>query len=168
MGICRHAVLPKHLAQAEEFGDETLDSNPPESFYDGCPQVPGFERAEPGILLAMRGCVMPHTDMWLGRWDRRPRKQRSFFWLLAGKVTFKIDGFAHRPMAPGDWVIFDHRREHMVLADDDWLGAAWQLRASRKTRNVGIEPPYSVGSNDGLGVCPIDATTGGEQWTQGL
>jgi len=24
--------------------------------------------------------------------------------------------------------------------------------------NVGIEPPYSVGSNDGLGVCPMDAT----------
>lgn len=30
--------------------------------------------------------------------------------------------------------------------------------ATWKTPNVGIEPPYSVGSNDGLGVCPIDAT----------
>lgn len=136
MDIHRHAVLPRHLAHAEEFGDDTLDSKPPESFYDGCPDVPGFERAEPGCLLAMSKCVMPHTDPWLGDCDRVPRTQRSFFWLLSGEVTFKVDGFAHRPMKPGEWVIFDHRREHMVLANADWRGVAWQLRASRKTPNA--------------------------------
>jgi hypothetical protein len=139
LDIHRQAVLPRHLAQAEEFGDDSLDSKPPESFYEGCPQVPGFDRAEPGCLLAMCKCVMPHSDTWLGDWDRVPRVQRSFFWLLSGEVTFKVDGYAHRQMQAGDWVVFDHRREHMVLADDYWRGAAWQLRASRKTPNVGAK-----------------------------
>jgi DNA-directed RNA polymerase subunit M/transcription elongation factor TFIIS len=35
-----------------------------------------------------------------------------------------------------------------------------QIVVSHKPPNVGIEPP-KVGSNDGLGVCPIDATTVG-------
>ncbi len=41
-------------------------------------------------------------------------------------------------------------REDTAVAGEPVMMALWP--------NVGIEPPYSVGSNDGLGVCPIDAT----------
>ena len=92
--------------------------------------------AEHGCLIKMNRCVMPHSDQWLGGWDSRPRKQRSFFWVLKGKVFFKSDGYEHIEMSAGDWVVFDHRREHMVLADAAWLGAAWQMRPVHKTPNV--------------------------------
>ena len=40
---------------------------------------------------------------------------------------------------------------------DGWLDAANECEWAIQGPNVGVEPP-KVGSNDGLGVCPIDAT----------
>ena len=122
----------RHVKLAYAHGSETLDDKPPQEFYEGCPLVSGFEIAEPGCLIKMRRCVMPHCDQWLGDWGSRPRKQRSFFWVLKGEVVFKSDGYKHLEMSSGDWVVLDHRREHMVLSNSKWLGAAWQLRQVRK------------------------------------
>ena len=36
-------------------------------------------------------------------------------------------------MKAGDWVTFDHRREHMVLGSKQWLAAAWQLKPVRNS-----------------------------------
>jgi mannose-6-phosphate isomerase-like protein (cupin superfamily) len=116
-----------HIGLAEEFGRDSLDNPPPDEFYPGSPELAGLDRAEPGCLMAMDRCVDPHVDTWLGDWRRPPRKQRTFFWVLQGRVCFKVDGDKHLQMQPGDWVVFDHRREHMVLANTKWLGAAWQL-----------------------------------------
>ena len=122
----------KHRKLARKNGDESLDQMMPTEFYAGCPDVPGYERAEIGCLMRVRGCVMPHTDNWLGDFGAGPRHQRSFFWMLAGKVHFKQDGAKSTVMYAGDWLVFDHRREHMVLSDNGlWMGAAWQLRPTK-------------------------------------
>lgn len=125
-----------HLIVAREHGGDSLDEKPPGEFYNGAPEVPGFERAENGCLIKMDRCVMPHTDHWLQDFGRGPRMQRSLFWVLEGNVQFKVDGARHIEMGAGDFVVFDHRREHMVLADGEWLGAAWQLQPCRKTPNA--------------------------------
>jgi hypothetical protein len=118
----------RHVSLVEQHGTDTLDQTPVADFYPACPEADGYERAEYGCLIRISGCVRAHTDTWLGDWDKCPRKQRSVFWLLQGELQFKVDGAKAIDMRSGDWVLFDHRREHMVLTDEEWLGAAWQVR----------------------------------------
>ena len=126
----------RHIDCAMKYGDGFLSEPPPYSFYKDSPVIDGWERGEPGILIYMHGCVWPHTDEWTGFGGlRSSAKQLTLFWLLKGKVTFKVDGEKHVNMVRGDYVVFDHRKEHMVFAKGMWCGAAWQLKKAPKGLN---------------------------------
>lgn len=63
-------------------------------------------------------------------------------WQAALKQTWQMVDPLHPPGEPGSYA----RGSHNGIVD-----ALTTLRANLKTPNVGVEPPYSVGSNDGLG-----------------
>ena len=122
---------PSHLRLASQFGGkdlEQMDCETAAAFHRHTPEAPGFVRAEPGCLIKMRGNVIPHVDTWLGDFRQKPRVQRSLFWVLRGWVMFKVHGLQSLSMFAGDWVLFDHRREHLVMSDGRWMGAAWQMK----------------------------------------
>ena len=125
LDVHRCKVSEQHLRMVEDLGSDSLDANAPDEFYVDGPLLPGSERVEDGSLISVTGNISPHTDTWLGRGN--PRKQRSLFWLIKGAVQMKVDGYKHVEMRAGDFVVFDHRMEHLVMADGAWLGAAWQI-----------------------------------------
>ena len=136
-----HTPSRHHIVLAAKFGNDFLDAPAPEEFFNGSPQVTKYERAESGILIKIKGCVKPHTDNWMVAHGRIPKTQRSLFWVLKGTPIFKVDGFEAIGMRPGDFVIFDHRIEHMVLADGSWMGAAWQMALTSRKQQKMVKDP---------------------------
>jgi len=69
-----------------------------------------------------------------------------------------VHQYPQRKCECGQWIWLSHYPQHR-----EYRCPATARERAPDVRgvvgpNVGIEPPYSVGSNDGLGVCPIDAT----------
>jgi hypothetical protein len=117
----------RHVKICKKYGDDNLMENIPNEFYAGIPKIKGFVRYETGTLMMMDHSISPHTDTWIYRYGN-PRMQRTIFWMLCGSVIFKVDGYESTTMTCGDYVIFDHRHEHMVFAYELWLGASWQVK----------------------------------------
>lgn len=133
LSIYRQDPAPEQVQMAREFGTDAIELNLPETMREHLPLPAGYALSDDtGSLIKMAGCVLPHTDQWIGRGTAGPRAQRSLFWVLSGAVHIKVDGFGAAAMLAGDWVVFDHRREHMVLADGEWLGVAIQIAPIRE------------------------------------
>ena len=90
----------------------------------------GFEAShDSGIMLANLVCVDPHTDPSVGLLHT----SHSVFGLLAGGKDLRLfvrnnDEWIVTKMRPGNWVLFEDCKEHMVLAESKWCGVAFQVK----------------------------------------
>ena len=83
-----------------------------------------------GITLRMRS-VDPHKDDWVGC-GPRPLRYAAVFWLVdmprySLPIILQVGAVIHK-MVPGDYVIFDDRVLHSVVAHNVWYGCAYQVR----------------------------------------
>lgn len=107
---------------------DTLD----EEIFNLLPNVSrfGYEVShKSGVMLANLVCVEPHTDPSVGRLDT----SHAVFGLLSGGKNLQLfvrdnDEWVITRMRPGDWVLFEDHKEHMVLADTKWTGIAVQVK----------------------------------------
>lgn len=82
-----------------------------------------------GAMLAGMVYVEPHDDMPVG--DLMTSK--AIFGLLSGGKNFKLfvrngKDWNIRNMVPGQWVLFEDRKEHMVMSETPWCGVAIQVK----------------------------------------
>lgn len=81
------------------------------------------------IMLSGLVCVGPHTDTSVGIL----KTCHAVFGLLSGGKNLQLfvrdnDEWVITRMRPGDWVLFEDHKEHMVLADTKWTGIAVQVK----------------------------------------
>ena len=114
------------MLEIEGQADDSFLVSPPKGFDMPC--FPGWE-VDPlsGIALKIRN-VEPHTDDWVGK-NPLPRRRASIFWLMRSRdhIWLHVGNDAVR-MEPFDYVLFDDRKMHSVIARQTWVGCAYQVR----------------------------------------
>ena len=104
-----------------------------------------------GITLRMRS-VDPHKDDWVGG-GPRPRRYAAVFWLVdmsrySLPIILKVGAVIHK-MVPGDYVIFDDRVLHSVVAHNVWYGCAYQVRPIEAMAKAKLQRRERRGRNQG-------------------
>lgn len=82
-----------------------------------------------GVMLSGLVYVEPHDDMPVG--DLITGK--AIFGLLSGGKNFKLfvrngKEWDIKNMVPGEWVLFEDAKEHMVMSETPWCGVAIQVK----------------------------------------
>ena len=120
---------PAQRRMIREHGDDQFMGRLPADFG----RVPMFEGwapdAESMVAMKMR-CVGPHKDGWVGS-HPDPRRYLSVFGLT--KAPIGTDFHLHVRneqirMTAGQWVLFNDRLMHSVVAHRLWHGVAYQMR----------------------------------------
>jgi hypothetical protein len=128
------ALLRAVRRRADASFMQSLDDLTP----DLLPQIPGYRPHLPSkCCLKMRN-VEPHRDDWqdpCALRGRRPPPYRAMFWLLQGQLHLQVSDDAVT-LYPGNWVLFDDRRLHCVVADRQWIGLAVQYVKEPRRANV--------------------------------
>lgn len=125
----------KLVDRARKYGDDSfavlLDTTKQEIFKLLPDVTPfGYEVSYgSAIMLSGLVCVGPHTDTSVGILKTR----HAVFGLLSGGKNLQLfvrdnDEWVITRMRPGDWVLFEDHKEHMVLADTKWTGIAVQVK----------------------------------------
>ena len=125
----------KLVSLVKEKGDESFCSHLDTSIEDNFKLLPDVESHgykishDSAIMLSGLVCVDPHTDFPVGTLNTK----HAVFGLLSGGKNLRLlvrneRGWNVTRMSPGDWVIFEDGKEHMVLADTAWSGIAVQLK----------------------------------------
>lgn len=127
---------PKKLVSlAKERGNDecgaALDTTN-EDIFNLLPDVTqfGFELShDSAIMLANLVCVHPHTDPSVGIL----KTSHAAFGLLSGGKDLRLfvrdgDEWIVTEMRPGNWVIFEDNKEHMVMAESKWTGVSFQVK----------------------------------------
>lgn len=127
---------PKKLVSlAKERGNDScgaaLDTTN-EDIFNLLPDVTqfGFELShDSAIMLANLVCVHPHTDPSVGIL----KTSHAAFGLLSGGKDLRLfvrdgDEWIVTEMRPGNWVIFEDNKEHMVMAESKWTGVSFQVK----------------------------------------
>jgi hypothetical protein len=127
---------PKKLVSiVKERGDESFCMFFDTTIEDNFKLLPDVESHgykishNSAIMLSGLVCVDPHTDFSVGDLDTK----HAIFGLLSGGKNLRLlvrgeRGWNITRMSPGDWVIFEDGKEHMVLADTAWSGIAIQVK----------------------------------------
>jgi len=71
-------------------------------------------------LVVKAKIVPPHDDL-----DMATLSNFSVFWLCFSSCFFKVTGSDAIDMKKGDWVIFDHTKEHMAFSDKTFGGISF-------------------------------------------
>ena len=128
------ALLRAVHRRADASFMQSLDDLTP----DLLPQIPGYRpELASNCCLKMRS-VEPHRDDWQGNPALRGRRKpeyRAMFWLLQGQLHLQVSDDAVT-LYPGNWVLFDDRRLHCVVADRQWIGLAVQYVKEPRRANV--------------------------------
>ena len=132
--VTRHK--PRKLVyMARKYGDKAFDATldtMKQEIFKLLPDVApfGYEVSHgSAIMLSGLVCVGPHTDPSVGVLNT----SHSVFGLLSGGKNLQLfvrdnDKWDVTQMRPGDWVLFEDDKEHMVLADTKWTGVAVQVK----------------------------------------
>ena len=133
--IAKNHKPRKLVNMARKYGDDsfgascdTMDEDLSKLLPDVIPS--GFQVSHhSAIMLSGLVCVGPHTDPSVGILKTR----HSMFGLLSGGKNLKLyvrdnGRWSVFKMSPGDWVVFEDGKEHMVLADTAWSGIAIQVK----------------------------------------
>ena len=127
---------PKKLVSiVKRHGDESFCSHFDTTIEDNFKLLPdikshGYEISHnTAIMLSGMVCVDPHEDFPVGSLDTK----HAVFGLLSGGKNLRLLVRDERDwnitrMSPGDWVVFEDGKEHMVLADTKWTAIALQLK----------------------------------------
>lgn len=121
---------PRLLVQAAKNGDNSFAESIDYPLYELIPEIEDYEQTETGIALYGMINVEPHTDAYVGNGGGRTI---AMFGLMSGGKNFNLlvrNGVYWDiiKMKPGDWVLFDDKQEHMVMAESVWSGIAIQLK----------------------------------------
>lgn len=102
-----------------------------ESIFALLPDVKpfGYELSHNSAIMLMGINVPPHTDISVGEL----KTKHSLFGLLSGGKNFNLfvrndKDWNIRKMAPGQWVLFEDCKEHMVTSETPWCGVAIQVK----------------------------------------
>ncbi len=132
--VTRHK--PRKLVdKARKYGDDsfgaTLDTMKQEIFKLLPDVTPFGYEVSHGSAIMLSGLVYvgPHTDPSVGVLNT----SHSVFGLLSGGKNLQLfvrgnGKWDVTQMVPGDWVLFEDDKEHMVLADTKWTGVAVQVK----------------------------------------
>lgn len=130
------------LREIKTHADDSFCTSASIEFDTHIPAYSGWKMFG-SILLKLKN-VEPHEDPWTGPTTisvkrgvfhrSSPRARRAVFWVLdAGKnakhgLWFGTEGSKPIKMKTNDYVVFDDRRLHWVIADNFWLGVSAQMR----------------------------------------
>ena len=141
------------LAEIRRSADDSFCSSAEPSFMSNFPYVwPGSQRwsfdTDSPVLLKLKN-VEPHDDPWAGRhksnfdfdnppagWNEsgEPLERLAIFWVLTIANRPRHTSIIHfgcgsdfEKLKAGDFVVFDDRIPHWVMADMLWHGASIQL-----------------------------------------
>lgn len=122
---------PRYLiSRCKHFGDSLFTSPFNDKDYEYLPKFDNYEYSiNSAILLTDLVYVEPHKDGSVGNLETH----LSIFSLLSGGKNMKLllkhkDSWKTFNMNVGDWVVFNDRIEHMVLAETKWSGIAIQVK----------------------------------------
>lgn len=73
-------------------------------------------------LVLKTKIVEPHDDLHMSALS-----VFSVFWLCFGSCFFKVSGSNAIEMSKGDWVIFEHTKEHMAFSNKIFGGISFLL-----------------------------------------
>jgi hypothetical protein len=117
------------LRAVKAVADDSFCTNAPSHVVPPCPAPWKFDRLT-SIALRLK-TVEPHTDDWSGSFSNKPRSYAAVFWLMHVNdndcIYLQIGNTAERLRA-GDFVVFDDRIMHSVVARHTWIGCAYQAR----------------------------------------
>jgi len=129
---------PALLRAVRRIADDTFAPSLGVLTAEMLPQIPGYRPHLPSnCCLKMRN-VEPRRDHWqdpCALRGRRPPPYRAMFWLLQGQLNLQVSDDAVT-LYPGNWVLFDDRRLHCVVADRQWVGLAVQYVKENSRANV--------------------------------
>lgn len=125
-----HRILTKDRKAIVEVADESFCRTAPDTVV--VPEFEGWERV-PGTLTALKlKAVEPHVDPWVGDSPEPDGDdRRAVFMVVKGPKQGYVHlqaGLDATRMSEGDFVLFDDRVMHSVVATHTWVGIAWQLR----------------------------------------
>jgi hypothetical protein len=115
--------------------DDSFCVGSTESFMSNFPMFEGFAPDEKSAMLLKMRNVEPHSDPWVSN-TSEPRSRRALFWLIEGggqanrfgtSLIFGAGGKT-TPLKPGQFVVFNDAKDHWVMSEKLWKGAAIQLR----------------------------------------
>ena len=128
MMIERGSKKPTRSQMLEIHGraDDSFTASPPNGFDMPC--FPGW------VVDPLSGCALeirnvdPHTDDWVGK-NPPPRRRAAIFWLMrsSSHIWLQVGNDAVY-MNQWDYVLFDDRKMHSVIARQTWVGCAYQVR----------------------------------------
>ena len=123
------------VSLAKRRGDSTCGSmldTQDDEIFKMLPNVKsfGYEVSHnSAVMFAGLVYVEPHTDPVVGDLETT----KAVFGLLSGGKNFKLfvrngEDWNIKSMVPGEWVLFEDGKEHMVMSDTPWSGVAFQVK----------------------------------------
>jgi hypothetical protein len=120
---------PIFLRAVSRVADESFGRSVSGDLISNMPEINGWMPApETNVCLRTKN-VHPHEDTFVG--DGSRKNWRNVFWLLDGDLWIQVAKAAQH-MRSGDWVLFDDRTMHCVIADCKWTGIAVQYVKGKK------------------------------------
>jgi hypothetical protein len=117
------------LRDVSRVADESFGRSVSADLICHMPNISGWMPApETNVCLRTKN-VHPHEDTFVG--DGSRKNWRNVFWLLDGDLWIQVAKAAQH-MRSGDWVLFDDRTMHCVIADRKWTGIAVQYVKGKK------------------------------------
>ncbi len=127
-----HRVTYASLMRAvRKIADSTFMSYLDNLTAEMLPQIPGYRPHLPSNCCLKMRSVEPHRDDWQDTQRTRPRLYRALFWLMQGYMHLQVSD-DDVTLYSGNWVLFDDRRLHCVVADRQWIGLAVQYVRCRQ------------------------------------
>lgn len=120
----------KKLAEHAKYGDDSFCMTVNGDFYDEfCPLPKGYVYDyQTAIRLKMRN-VEPHTDFQLNDTPEGYEYAGSVFCAMTMRCPYIYlqVGESYVKLSKGQWVMFDDRILHSVIAEKEWSGVSVQV-----------------------------------------